>query len=128
MIKKSIFKKMLFTLSIFTLLCFNAHGAGFTAVKSSGLLTADKAIVTTAGYLNGMMVNADGTNACTLMLSDNASGSAGTVLWKFEIPAGDAATVGVVFPAPVKFESGIYADVTTTGTCSFIILYREYLK
>src|SRR4051812_20404840 len=91
------------------------------ATTSSGLKSADAAILAAPGKLRGVTVLTDGTNAATLIIYDNKSAASGTVLEKL-IVAGADRCMKVVFDAGVVANAGIYADVSGTGA-EYIVHY-----
>lgn len=92
-------------------------------VTGSGRRTADAAVLATGGYLHGIMLENDGTNASSVIIYDNASAASGTVLAKVMLPASSAVlTQYVVFNNPVSVLNGIYVDVTGTGA-AYIAYY-----
>jgi hypothetical protein len=91
---------------------------------SSGLKTADAAILAQSGAVRGLTVTADGTNAATVVLYDNDSAASGTVLAKITVDAG--ATQECLIPeGGIHAANGIYADVTGTGA-EYIVLYDKH--
>lgn len=82
--------------------------------QSSGLKSADTAIMTQPGKLTSLIVCADGTNAATAVLYDNASAASGTVLAKVIVDAG-ATQEHVSFDYPIDCLQGIYLDISGTG-------------
>ena len=83
---------------------------------SSGLKTSDAIIATGVNRVNAVTLHSDGTNACSVVLYDNASAASGIVLAKVSIGAASLKTTEeVVFTNPVRASNGIYADVTGTG-------------
>lgn len=89
---------------------------------SSGLKTADVAILAGPGRLRGLHVGADGTNAATVILYDNASAASGTVLAKIIVDATLTAADAVIPTEGIICHNGIYADVTGTGA-EFIVYF-----
>lgn len=92
-------------------------------VTSSGLLTADTAVCATGSRMHSIQLIPDGTNACSVVVYDNASAASGTVLAKVTIPA--SATLPAVFSSdsnPVTASKGIFVDVSGTGA-AFIVHY-----
>jgi hypothetical protein len=89
---------------------------------TSGLKSADVAIMTKPGKIKSVILLADGTNAATLILYDNASAASGTVLVKIAV---DAGLVYESFNSDhgIVCNNGIYADVTGTGA-EFIVHYE----
>lgn len=89
-------------------------------VLTSDLKSADAVICAKPCTLVSATVLTDGTNAATLVLYDNASSAAGTVLAKVKVAG--ANLMGFVVPL-ARAEKGIYADVTGTGA-EFVITYE----
>jgi hypothetical protein len=87
---------------------------------SSGVLNADTLIATGRNRVNAITVLTDGTNAATVELYDNTAAS-GTkrVVGKC---VGANLINHILFDNPVRFENGIYADVTGTGA-TFIVFF-----
>jgi len=84
--------------------------------RSSGLKTADAVIATGRNRVNAITLFSDGTNACSVLVYDNASAASGTEVGKVSIGAASLKTTEhVIFENPVTCENGIYADVTGTG-------------
>lgn len=84
---------------------------------SSGLKTADAVIADSPARLHGVKLLADGTNAATLTIYDNASAASGKVLAKISVKAGDVTETahGNIPEGGVHALNGIYADVSGTG-------------
>lgn len=82
--------------------------------KSSGLKVADGVIAPRTAVLHSVMVIADGTNAATVILYDNASAATGDVLAKIVVDAG--ATYDLFHSMDgVEALNGIYLDISGTG-------------
>ena len=90
--------------------------------ESSGLLVADTLITTGFGELCGVDSIADGTNASTCIVYDNASGASGTVLAKVVVDA-TSTYEPRDFATSVRFTNGLYLDWSTNASC--IIYYRK---
>ena len=91
--------------------------------QSSDRKTADGAILATGGYLHGLILENDGTNASSVILYDNKSAASGTILAKIMLPATSTVlTLPVIFNNPISALNGIYADVTGTG-CAVTVFY-----
>ncbi len=88
--------------------------------NSSGLLSADTAILAQPGMLHGYSLISNGTDAGTLVIYDNKSAASGTAIAKATLPATTVGSKDVVFSSPIVCNNGIYADVTTAG---FIVYY-----
>ncbi len=87
---------------------------------SSGVLNADTLLATGRNRVNAITVITDGTNAATVDLYDNTTGS-GTIRAKGRCVGANLIN-HIIFENPVLFETGIYADVTGTGA-SFIVFF-----
>ena len=94
----------------------------------SGVYTADQAsIVSVPGYFYGIAVMTDGTNNCTVVTYDNTAASGTNKLhpdWVVTTSGTDRAKVYAP-PSPVAYNTGISVDITTSGTCSYQVLYRR---
>lgn len=93
-------------------------------VTSSGLKSADAAISAVGAYVHAVVLIPDGTNACSLVLYDNASTNSGLVLAKIALPASSTEQTQITFNNPVSANLGIYADVTGTGA-NYIVYYSQ---
>lgn len=91
---------------------------------SSDRRTADAAILARPGRLMGLVLEGDGTNACNVILYDNASAASGTVLYKLALKAssGDLINPAIIPSEGIACLNGIYADVTGTGA-AYIVQY-----
>lgn len=89
---------------------------------TSGDITADGVVLNKPGRLDSCIVIADGTNAASVILYDNASAASGTVLARVSIPATGVYQV-FLSEAGIIANKGIYADVTGTG-CIVIVHFR----
>ena len=91
--------------------------------KSSGLKTASAAIVSGPGLLRGLMVEADGTNAATVIVYDGLS-AAGVELAKVIVDATLTFEQAFIPEAGVSADTGIYLSIAGTG-CKAIVLYDK---
>lgn len=93
-------------------------------VGTSGVKTADAGITSGSGEFHGLFVVTDGTNACTVAVYDNTAAS-GTKLQPTVIaPAGASYGMGYSWNPPIPYGTGIYVDITTSGTCSYAVQFR----
>ena len=106
---------------LITMLFANFASAQTVRSKSTGLLTADKTVITGKSILTGFLVVTDGTNNATIVIYDNTS-AAGTELAKIVV-LGASYFGGGTFEIPIRCTKGIYADITGTGA-SYIIYYN----
>lgn len=90
---------------------------------SSGLKSSSVAIVARPARVMSCVVLADGTNAATVTLYDNASAASGTELLKIVV---DAGLVYELFHTDggVEANNGIYAAISGTGAAC-IVHYRD---
>lgn len=94
-------------------------------VTSSGLKSADAAISAVGGYVHGVYLISDATNACNVIIYDSPVANSGAlVLAKLSIPATTTAPQFITFNNPVSANTGIYADVTGTGA-NYIVYYSQ---
>lgn len=87
---------------------------------SSGLKTADAAILAMPGTLKGLIVVSAAAIA-TVTLYDNASAASGPVLAKINVPIGESREL-VLSECGVAANNGIYADVSGAGA-EYIVHY-----
>lgn len=87
---------------------------------SSDLKVASALIATGRNRINAITFLGDGTNASTLTVYDNTTGS-GKVIAKLVNKAADQQN-HVIFTFPVYCENGIYASLAGTGG-NYIIYY-----
>ncbi len=99
-----------------------ATGASMNSSKSSGLLSADGVVMNQPGKLTAVTISADGTNAATVLLYDNASAASGNLLAKVVVDAG-LTYEALCFDAPIDALNGIYLDITGTGA-ECIVYYQ----
>lgn len=93
-------------------------------VTSSDIKSADAAISALGGYLHGVWLISDASNAASIIIYDNASAASGIVLAKLSIPASTTAPQYITFNQPITANKGIFADVTGTGA-NYIVYYSQ---
>jgi hypothetical protein len=91
--------------------------------QSSGAQTADAQIITGAGILRGFAIQTDGTNDVTITIYDGV-GATGTELIPTAFTVAAADNYGGVVNLCILARDGIYADITTAGTCSYVVYYN----
>jgi hypothetical protein len=89
---------------------------------SSGRKTADAAICARPALLKSIILEGDGTNACNVIIYDNASAASGNVLAKLLIQASGPQVVSFDSAGGIEANNGLYADVTGTGA-AYIVHY-----
>jgi hypothetical protein len=96
--------------------------------RYTAIYTTDQAgLKTTPGYFFGITVMTDGTNSCTVVTYDNTANSGTNKLhpdWVVTTSATDRAKTYSP-PYPLAYNTGISVDITTSGTCSYQILYQD---
>jgi hypothetical protein len=90
--------------------------------QSSGLRSADAAILARSGRLLGVQLISDNTNAATVVLYDHASAASGTEIAKLTLKAGESSRDCTLPAEGIDCLNGIYADVTGTGA-AYIVYY-----
>ena len=89
-------------------------------------ITATAVVMNAPGYITGIFVKPDGTNAITLTLRDNAASGAGTYLCPVLVVAGTGACL--YYPLPnVWCKAGIHATVAVAGggACDAVIYCKK---
>jgi hypothetical protein len=94
------------------------------ANRSSGLKTADGVIQAKPTILAGVHINTDGTNNALVVLYDNASAASGTVVFQQTVTGADESIPFSMPDGGVYCKNGLYADITTVGTMSFVVYFR----
>jgi hypothetical protein len=114
-------KRIVLSLIVF----FALFTIGYSAeVSMSAAKTSDAAIRTTGGgSYSGVIITTDGTNNCTVKVYDNASAASGNVLDDGTC-AGASITCKGLYPWPIPYYLGVYADMTTEGTCTYYIFSK----
>lgn len=92
-------------------------------VQASGVKTADALIATGVGYYHGIFVVTDGTNTCTVTVYDNTSAAGTKIMPSVIVPAAASYGMAYSFNPPRIFRTGLYIDITTSGTCTFDVDY-----
>ena len=120
-------RKILF---ILILLMAAASAAAFRPdwIQQSTVYTADQnAIVTGTYYLYGIFVATDGSADCTVKTYDNttATGTKAHPDWVVTTSSEDK-MAGMGFDPPLLMNNGITVDITTSGTCSYVVYYRRW--
>jgi hypothetical protein len=114
-------KKIIFGVAMAVLLvCATANAQTF--VNGSGSNSTDALIWTGDVNFQGILLATDGTNACTVSVYDNTS-AAGTLLMPTTVVPTSATdrSRGFYFNLPVRANTGLYVDITCSGTCSYVV-------
>ena len=86
-------------------------------------LTADNLVYTGLGRLRGIFVITDGSNSVTIDAYDNTS-AAGTKMIPSWTITGSDNYASVSFGNGEGFGKGLYIDITTSGTVSYMVYYE----
>jgi hypothetical protein len=91
--------------------------------------TSDAAVTTGPGYLKGLIVHTDATNACTVSVYDNTAAS-GTKLfstWTVTTSATDRVQALSFDDKEVPYGNGIYIDITVggVGSCTYDVYFES---
>jgi len=98
-------------------------GGRVPLMKSSGSKTSDAQIFTGDCVLRGFLISTDGTNDVTIDLYDNTSASGTELCPTFTVLG--ANLYGGCMSLDVSCRTGIYLDITTTGTADVVVYYHE---
>lgn len=90
----------------------------------SGVKTADALVTTGSGTFAGILVVTDGSNTCTVTVYDNTSAASTKLMPTVIVPAAASYGMAYAFNPPLPYYTGIYVDITTSGTCSFDVYFQ----
>ena len=90
------------------------------AMTPSAVQTGSALVSNHAGLLFGISVTTDGTNACTIDIYDSMAGSGTKVMTTWTAPA-TPVSQAYSFNPPIKLNTGLYVNVTTSGTMSYVV-------
>lgn len=90
---------------------------------SSGAITADGVVLNKPGRLDSLILIGSGAAVASVILYDNASAAAGTVLARIDLSASQ--TFDMIHTVDgIICNNGIYADVGGAGLVYAIVHYR----
>ena len=95
--------------------------------KQTTTKTADSAAVTVPGFLCGIMVVTDGTNSVTVTGTDSSTSASGVSMfpaWVVTTSASNRAQT-LTFENVLRFSNGVYIDITTAGTVSYMVYWKN---
>lgn len=89
--------------------------------------TADAAVLTSWGNFYGMILATDGTNPVTINIYDNASAASGDKLIPQTVitTSSTERATAISFNPPLRFNNGIYVDITTSGAVTYKIYHNK---
>lgn len=88
--------------------------------------TADAAITAGYGYFGGIIVVTDGTNAVTVNIYDAAAASGRKLIPETVITTSSTDRIQAIGygPTDVYYYTGIYVDITCSGTVTYMVVYH----
>ena len=86
-------------------------------------LTADTLIDTGIGVFRGIFIITDGTNNVTVDIYDATSAVSGKEIIPSWVVLGNSRFGHVSFDDGEGYGTGLYVDITTAGTATFIVYY-----
>jgi len=123
--RRSNMKKLFITLLLVLVLSVPLFAA--ESMIASGSKSADALVLVGSGAFYGVAVATDATNAVTVSVYDVATATTGKLIVPtFVAPtsATDRTKSFFVYPG-IRFENGIYVDITCAGTVGFEIYYAQ---
>lgn len=105
-------------------------------VTSSGYLTSTTQVVTGSGatgasattgpggFLHGVTLLSDGSNACTAVIYNSSTNTSGQEVATLSVPASTATPYTITFNNPVSCPKGIRAVLAGTGVTA-IVYYSQ---
>jgi hypothetical protein len=120
---RKIFLTVVILLSALSIMAFRP-----AFLQQSTIYTADQnAIVTGTYYLYGIFVATDGTNNCTVKSYDalTATGTKAHPDWVVTTSS-ENRMAGMGFDPALLLSTGLSIDITTSGTCSYAVYYRQH--
>jgi len=91
-------------------------------LRTTGLKTTSQAILARTGYFYGIEVITNGSDSSAVIVYDNASAAAGTVIFQGTI-AGSSNFGGAIFNVPIEVKNGIYVSITSASP-NYIVYYK----
>jgi len=92
--------------------------------KGSGQQTADALIYTGEGVLHGIIVVTDATNAVTVNIYDGVTATGTRLIPETVVTTSAVDRIQAIRPpAPVRFYTGIYVDITCSGTAKYVVYF-----
>jgi len=100
--------------------------AGIAIAEQSIGNTTDTLVTTGRGYLSGIIVHADGTNAVTVAVYDNTTNTGSKLFSTLTVTtsATNRTTTLSFDPEECLYFTGMYFDITTSGTVTFDVYFK----
>jgi hypothetical protein len=117
-------KKVLSIMAIVLMLALPAWAQDWT--QGSGQKTTDALIFTGEGVFHGIIVSSDSTNAITVDVYDGITATGTKLLPTTVVTTSAIDRIQAIKPpgGPVKFYTGLYVDITCSGTAKYVVYYR----
>jgi hypothetical protein len=94
-------------------------------MMTSATKTADGAVMAGSGYLFGIAVVTDGTNAVTVEIYDGTDNTGKQIFPSWVVTTSSTDRIQIVaFDPPLAVDDGVYVDITTAGTVSYNGYYQ----
>lgn len=112
-------KKLFVAIALIMVMATGAWGEGKVGQTSDGICAVG------SGYLRGILVHTDGTYAVTLNVYDNTAASGTKLFSTWTIPTSATNRTSAIDFAEREcpFTTGVYVDVTTSGTVTYDCYY-----
>ena len=120
-------KKLLLIIVIIMLLSPPVMGRViYEHVQTNGTMISDGQVMTGSGYLYGFAVVTDGTNAVTVEVYDGTDNTGVQIVPSWIVTTSPTDRIQTVsFDSPLAVDTGIYVDITTSGTVSYNGYFRR---
>jgi hypothetical protein len=117
-------KKVLTIVAIIMLLAAPLFAQDY--VRGSGQQTADALIVTGPGVFHGIIVSTDSTNAVTVNVYDGITATGTRLLPEFVVTTSSTDRIQAIKPpgGPALFYTGLYVDITCSGTAKYVVYFK----
>lgn len=115
------FKKIVWFVVLMIALSVPCYSAEWS--HGSGNKTADALIFAEEGSFHGIALVADGTNAITVSIYDNTTNSGKLLVPTFIVPGTATAGYSLSISPPVRFNNGVYVDITCSGDTNYVVYY-----
>lgn len=90
------------------------------SITSGGRITSSAVVSNAPGRLHGIVAEADGTNAATITIYDNASAASGTILAKIIVDATLTHENLILPEVGIEANNGVYCEISGTGAAAIV--------